>query len=120
MAYHAGLLVLGLVAGVLAGLAGVGGGIIVVPVLVFVFGLTQHQAQGTSLAVLIPPIGILAAIEYYRRGDVNLKAAALIAAGLFVGSLLGAKIALGLPQATLRKVFGVVLLLASMRYLLMK
>lgn len=115
-----GLLALGLAAGVLAGMAGVGGGIIIVPALVFLFGFTQHMAQGTSLAVLVPPIGILAAIEYYKRGDVNLKAAILIAAGLVLGAVVGAKIAVGLPQATLKKIFGVVLLLASMRYLLMK
>ncbi len=115
-----GMLLLGLAAGVLAGLAGVGGGIIIVPALVFLFGFTQHTAQGTSLAVLVPPIGILAAIEYYRKGDVNLKAAVLIAAGLVLGSVFGAKLALGLPQSVLKKIFGVILLLASMRYLLMK
>jgi uncharacterized membrane protein YfcA len=105
---------------VLAGLAGVGGGIIIVPLLVFAFGFTQHMAQGTSLAVLIPPVGLLAMLKYYKAGDVNLKAAALIAAGILIGSVFGAKIALDLPQATLKKLFGVVLLLASMRYLLMK
>ncbi len=115
-----GFIVLGLVAGVLAGLAGIGGGIIIVPLLVFAFGFTQHMAQGTSLAVLIPPVGLLAMLKYYKAGDVNLKAAALIAAGILIGSVFGAKIALGLPQATLKKAFGVILLLASMRYLLMK
>ncbi len=115
-----GFIVLGLAAGVLAGLAGVGGGIIIVPLLVFAFGFTQHMAQGTSLAVLIPPVGLLAMLKYYKAGDVNLKAAALIAAGILIGSVFGAKLALDLPQATLKKIFGVVLLLASMRYLLMK
>jgi uncharacterized protein len=115
-----GFIVLGLGAGVLAGLAGIGGGIIIVPLLVFAFGFTQHTAQGTSLAVLIPPVGLLAMMKYYKAGDVNLKAAALIAAGLILGSIFGAKIALGLPQATLKKIFGAVLFLASLRYLLMK
>lgn len=115
-----GLLVLGLAAGVLAGLAGVGGGIIIVPALVFLFGFSQHLAQGTSLAVLIPPVGLLAMLQYYRKGDVDLKAAALIAGGLLLGSLLGAKFALGLPQATLKKIFGGILFLTSLRYLLMK
>jgi uncharacterized membrane protein YfcA len=101
-------------------LAGVGGGIIIVPVLVFLFGFSQHMAQGTSLAVLIPPVGLLAMMQYWRKGDVNLKAAALIAAGLIIGSVFGARVALDLPQATLKRIFGVVLLLASMRYLLMK
>lgn len=115
-----GLLVLGLAAGVLAGLAGVGGGIIIVPALVFLFGFSQHLAQGTSLAVLIPPVGLLAMIQYYKTGDVDLRAAALIAGGLLLGSIFGAKLALDLPQATLKKVFGGILLLASMRYLLIK
>jgi uncharacterized protein len=121
MSFHwIGLLVLGLMAGVLAGLAGVGGGIIIVPALVFLFGFNQHLAQGTSLAVLIPPVGLLAMLQYYRKGDVDLKAAALIAGGLLLGSVFGAKVALGLPQGVLKKIFGGVLLLASMRYLLMK
>jgi len=115
-----GFVVLGLAAGVLAGLAGIGGGIIIVPLLVFVFGFTQHMAQGTSLAVLIPPVGLLAMLKYYKAGEVNLKAAALIAAGLLLGSVFGAKFALDLPQATLKKAFGVILLLASLRYLLVK
>lgn len=115
-----GFVALGLFAGVLAGLAGIGGGIVIVPLLVFLFGFTQHQAQGTSLAVLIPPVGLLAMMQYWRKGDVNLKAAALIAAGLIIGSIFGARIALDLPQATLKKVFGGILLLASLRYLLMR
>lgn len=115
-----GFLAVGLAAGVLAGLAGVGGGIIIVPLLVFAFGFTQHTAQGTSLAVLIPPVGLLAMLKYYKAGDVNLKAAALIAGGLILGSIFGAKFALGLPQATLKKIFGAILLLTSLRYLFMK
>lgn len=118
--HFVGFLALGLAAGILAGLAGIGGGIIIVPILVFVFGFSQHLAQGTSLAVLIPPVGLLAMLQYYKKGDVDLKAAALIAAGLLLGSILGAKIALGLPQGVLKKIFGGILLLASMRYILMK
>ncbi len=120
MLFYVGLAVLGIVAGVLSGLAGVGGGIVIVPALVFLFGFSQHMAQGTSLAVLVPPVGLLAMIQYYRKGDVDLKAALLIVGGLVAGSVFGAKIALALPQATLKKGFGVILLLASMRYLLMK
>jgi len=120
MGFYLGMVALGIAAGVLAGLAGVGGGIIIVPVLVFLFGFTQLKAQGTSLAVLLPPIGIMAAIAYAKRGEVNWRAAALIAGGLVLGSIFGAKIALGLPQATLKKIFGGILFLASLRYLLMR
>lgn len=115
-----GFVLVGLLAGILSGLAGVGGGVLIVPALVFLFGFGQHLAQGTSLAILVPPIGLLAMLEYYRKGDVDLKAAALVAAGLVVGSVFGARIALSLPQPILRKVFGLVLLLASLRYLLLK
>jgi hypothetical protein len=120
MGFYIGMVVLGVIAGILAGLAGVGGGIIIVPTLVFLFGFEQIKAQGTSLAVLLPPIGIMAAIAYARRGEVDWKAAMLIAGGLLLGSIFGAKIALGLPQALLKKIFGVILLLASMRYLLIR
>lgn len=120
MSLYIGMVLLGIAAGVLAGLAGVGGGIIIVPSLVFLFGFEQIKAQGTSLAVLLPPIGIIAAIAYARRGEVDWKAAALIAVGILLGSIFGAKIALGLPQATLKKIFGVILLLASLRYLFIR
>jgi hypothetical protein len=120
MGLNIGMLVLGITAGILAGLAGVGGGIIIVPALVFLFGFEQIKAQGTSLAVLLPPIGIMAAIAYARKGQVDWKAAMLIAAGIVLGSIFGAKIALGLPQATLKKIFGGILLLASLRYLLVR
>ncbi len=120
MGFYLGMIVLGIAAGVLAGLAGVGGGIIIVPALVFLFGFTQIKAQGTSLAVLLPPIGIMAAIAYAKRGEVNWRAAILIAAGLVLGSIFGAKIALGLSQPMLKKIFGVILFLASLRYLLMR
>jgi len=117
---YIGLVLLGVLAGVLSGLAGVGGGIIVVPALVLLFGFGQHMAQGTSLAVLIPPVGLLAMIQYYRRGEVDLRAAILIAAGLVIGAILGAKVALGLPQVTLKRLFGVILLITSLRYLLVR
>jgi uncharacterized membrane protein YfcA len=108
-------LVLGITAGVLSGLIGIGGGVIIVPALVFIFGLTQHQAQGTTLALLVPPIGILAAWTYYKSGYVDIRIAALVAAGFFAGSVLGARIATGLSSAVLEKVFGVALLLISLK-----
>jgi len=108
-------LILGLIAGIFSGVIGIGGGIIIVPALVFLFGLSQHQAQGTTLALLVPPIGILAAWTYYRQGYVNLQIAALICLGFFFGSLLGAKVATGLSDTVLEKVFGVALLLISLK-----
>jgi uncharacterized membrane protein YfcA len=108
-------LLVGLFAGSLSGLIGIGGGVIIVPVLVFLFGMSQHQAQGTTLAMLVPPIGILAAWTYYKQGFVNIEVAALLAVGFFAGSLFGAKIATGLSSVVLEKVFGVALLLISLK-----
>jgi len=113
-------LLLGLVAGILSGLIGVGGGVIIIPVLVFLFGLSQHQAQGTTLALLVPPIGLLAAWEYYKEGYVDLKIAGLICAGFFFGGLLGAKLATDLSSRMLEKVFGVALLLISIKMIFAK
>ncbi len=111
-------LLLGLVAGILSGLIGIGGGIIIVPALVFIFGLTQHQAQGTTLALMVPPIGILAAWTYYQKGFVDLRIAALVCAGFVVGGLLGAKLATNLSNVILEKIFGVALLLVALKMIL--
>jgi uncharacterized membrane protein YfcA len=108
-------LVLGLVAGAFSGLIGVGGGIIIVPALVLVFGMSQHQAQGTTLALLVPPIGLLAAWTYYKQGYVDLRIAAFICMGFFLGGLLGAKLATALSNPVLEKVFGIALLLISLK-----
>jgi len=111
---------LGLVAGVFSGLIGIGGGVIIVPALVFLFGLSQHQPQGTTLALLVPPIGLLAAWTYYRRGYVDLKIAGFICIGFLVGGLLGGKLATGLSNPVLEKVFGIALLLISLKMILAK
>jgi len=108
-------LALGVGAGVFSGLIGVGGGVIIVPALVFLFGLTQQQAQGTTLALLVPPIGLLAAWEYYKKGFADLRIAGLVALGFFLGGLLGAKFATGLSNQTLEKIFGLVLLAISLK-----
>jgi uncharacterized membrane protein YfcA len=113
-------LLLGLVAGILSGLIGVGGGVIIIPALVLVFGLSQHRAQGTTLALLVPPIGLLAAWEYYKAGYVDVKIAGLICAGFFFGGLLGAKLATGLSNRMLEQVFGVALLLISIKMVFSK
>ena len=83
-------LLLGLVAGIFGGLLGLGGGIIIIPAMVFLFGMSEHQAQGTSLALMVPPIGLLAAWVYYKQGFVDLKMAAFVCLGFFIGGLLGA------------------------------
>ena len=108
---------LGLLGGVIAGMFGVGGAIIVVPGLVLLARLPQHSAHGTSLAALLLPVGLLGALEYYKRGHVNVPYAIVIAGGLFLGAFLGAKLALGMPEAVLRRVFGGFLLLVSLRLL---
>lgn len=113
-------LLLGLAAGALSGLIGIGGGVIIVPALIFLFGLTQHQAQGTTLALLVPPIGILAAWTYYRQGYVNLEMAAFICLGFFVGSYIGAKLATSLSSVVLEKIFGVALLLIAVKMIFAK
>ncbi len=107
--------VLGIISGILSGLIGIGGGIIMIPALVFFLKFDQHLAQGTTLAAMIPPIGILAAYEYYRAGQVNIPVALIIAAFFLVGGLIGAKLAVRIDEALLKKVFGVVLLAISVK-----
>jgi len=111
----AAYLLLGLVAGIFGGLLGLGGGIILVPAMIFLFGMSEHQAQGTTLALMVPPIGLLGAWVYYKQGFVDLKMAAFICLGFFIGGLLGAKFAVGIPETILKKVFGVTLFLASLK-----
>jgi uncharacterized membrane protein YfcA len=113
-------LLLGLAAGFLSGLIGIGGGIIIIPALVFLFGLSQHQAQGTTLALMVPPIGILAAWTYYNQGYVDLKIAAFICVGFLFGGLFGARLATGLSNDVLEKVFGVALLLIALKMIFSK
>ena len=113
-------LLLGLVTGILSGLIGIGGAIIIIPTLVLLFGLSQHTAQGTTLALMVPPIGLLAAWTYYKQGFVDFKIAGLICLGFFFGGLVGAKFATHIPEDTLRKIFGVILLTASLRMIFYK
>jgi uncharacterized membrane protein YfcA len=113
MKWFLGSLGLGLAAGVLSGLVGIGGGVIIVPALVYFFGMDQKTAQGTSLAVLLPPTGFLAFLEYYRGGHVDVKVGATIVVGLLIGGLFGGEFAQQLPHETLRKIFAVLLLLVA-------
>lgn len=114
------LLAVGLAAGVLSGLLGIGGGILIVPCLVFLFGLSQHTAQGTTLALMVPPIGLLAAWTYYKQGDVNVPMAALICLGFFFGGLFGARFAAMINAAALKKLFGVLMLVVALKMILGK
>ena len=104
-----GFVVVGLAAGVLSGLFGIGGGLLIIPVLVYLFGMTQHLAQGTTLALMIPPIGIFAAWTYWKQGNVNLVAAAFICLGFVFGGWVGAKFSNAIPELMLRRSFGVLL-----------
>lgn len=115
--FYAGLLVLGITAGVCGGVFGIGGGAIVVPALVFLFGLNQHQAQGTSLAMMVPPVTFLAALTYYRGGHVNLKWAAFVSIGFIIGGLLGATVVQPVNDPLLKKGFGIFLLFVGAKML---
>ena len=111
---------LGLLAGICSGFLGIGGGTIIIPVLVYVFGLTQHQAQGTTLALMIPPIGLLAALKYYYEGNVNIQIAIFICLGFFIGGLLGAYLVTPVPEQILKKIFGLFLAGVALRMILGK
>lgn len=111
---------IGIVTGVLAGMLGIGGAIIMIPSLVLLMGFSQHAAQGTSLAVMLPPIGLLAAYNYFKAGQVNIKFAIILAVCFIIGSYFGSKIALSLPQSILKKIFGILLLLVAARMLFSK
>ncbi|OLB04392.1 MAG: permease [Gemmatimonadetes bacterium 13_2_20CM_69_27] len=108
---------IGLTAGVVSGLFGVGGAILIIPGLVLLAGLSQHTAQGTSLGALLLPVGFLGALEYYKRGEVNVPYAAVLAVGLFFGAFVGAKLAGTLSDATLRRGFAVFLMVVAVRLL---
>lgn len=114
------VLVIGVVAGILSGLLGLGGGILIVPCLVFLLGMSQHTAQGTTLALMVPPIGLLAAWTYYKHGSVDIKVAALICLGFFFGGLLGAKLATAINATLLKKLFGLALLATALKMILSK
>ena len=114
------LLGIGIITGIMAGMLGIGGAIIMIPALVLFMGFSQHMAQGTSIAVMLPPVGILAAYNYYKAGHVDIKFALILAVTFLIGSYFGSRYALTLPQATLKKIFGVLLLLVATKMLLSK
>jgi uncharacterized membrane protein YfcA len=112
-----GLLVLGVVAGIVSGVVGIGGGIVIVPALVMIFAMSQKMAQGTSLIMLLPPIGILAVIQYYKAGNTDIRVACILIAGFFVGSYFSAKMVGHLEEITLKRIFGAFLMILAIKYL---
>jgi uncharacterized membrane protein YfcA len=114
------LLVIGTITGIFAGMLGVGGGIIVIPALVMIMGLSQQTAQGTSLAMMLPPVGILAVMNYYKAGHVDFRIAILLAIAFIAGSYFGSKLAITIPQGLMKKIFGVILFLVALKMLLTK
>ncbi|MDZ4750791.1 MAG: sulfite exporter TauE/SafE family protein [Flavobacteriales bacterium] len=111
------LIIVGIMAGMLSGFVGVGGGLIIVPALVYMMGFTQMQAQGTSLAVLLLPVGFLAVYNYHKSGNINMTYALIIAAFFIVGSYFGSKYALKLPEFKVKFIFGLFMLYVSIRML---
>ncbi|TXC81787.1 sulfite exporter TauE/SafE family protein [Luteibaculum oceani] len=114
------LALIGVVAGILSGFVGIGGGILIVPALVFLLGLTQHQAQGTSLALMLPPIGIMAVYNYYKADSVNWKYALVIAVCFVLGGYLGSKLSLALSPQKVKRIFGVFMLLVALKMIFSK
>ncbi len=112
------LLLIGLGAGILSGLVGIGGGIIIVPALVFFLGYTQIDAQGTSLAVLLLPVGIFAVLNFYKNGHVNINATLLISGGFVFGALFGSYLTNSvIPPDIIKKIFGLLLLFVAYKML---
>jgi uncharacterized protein len=111
-----GLIIIGLVAGLASGMFGIGGGVIIVPVLITFLGFSQLEANGTSLAALLAPVGIFAVLAYWRAGKLQFKTAVLISIGLAIGGFFGAEIALGLPRETLKQIYGAFLLYVAWRF----
>ena len=111
------IIIIGFAAGMLGGMIGIGGGLIIVPALVFFLSFSQHKAQGTSLGLLVLPVAILGVINYYKKGYVDLKAVGLLSIGFVLGSFLGSIWALNIPQETLKKLFAVFLLVLAIKML---
>ncbi len=119
------LFVIGIIAGFFSGLIGIGGGIIIVPALVYFLGLTQHQSQGTSLLMMLPPVGILAAINYYKSPHMQqdykfLVFAGILAFAFIIGGFLGSKLSISISQESLKKVFGFILLAMAIKFIFFK
>ena len=112
------LIMIGLCAGLLSGFVGVGGGLIIVPALVYFMGLTQHQAQGTSLLLMLPPIGILAVMNYYKAGNINWWYGGIIALAFIIGGYFGSKISLKLHPGAVKLIFGIIMIYVSFKMII--
>lgn len=111
------VILIGIIAGMLSGLVGIGGGLVIVPALVYFLGMSQHSAQGTSLALILLPVGILAVLSYYKQGHVDVKIVGLLAIGFVAGGYFGSKLALSLPHETVKKLFAVLMILVAFKML---
>lgn len=111
------VVLIGLAAGFLGGMVGIGGGVLIVPALVLIMGLSQHHAQGTSLAMMLFPVGLFAVINYYKKGYVDFKYAGLLAIGFVLGSYLGSKFSLGLNEVIVKRIFAVVMIILAIKLL---
>ncbi len=111
------LLLIGFAAGILSSMVGIGGGVVIVPALVLALGMSQKLAQGTSLALMLPPIGVLAVMNYYKQGYVDLKVAGIICTTFILGGYVGSKIVLGLEPSLIKKIFAVFMILIAVKYL---
>lgn len=114
------LLLIGLTAGFVGGALGLGGGIIIVPALIYLLNFSQHQAQGTSLMVLLFPVGIFAVMNYYRAGYIDWKLALILMLGVVVGSYFGSMVSIKIPAVTLRRIFGIFIVLVGIKMILGK
>jgi hypothetical protein len=112
-----GVAVIGLIAGLLSGLLGLGGAVVIIPALVILFGFSQQMAQGTTLVMMVLPIGALAAWQYYQQGFVDIKVALIMALTFFIGGYFGAKYATQIPQEILKKGFAVMLIFIALKML---
>lgn len=111
------VILVGIAAGMLGGMVGVGGGLIIVPALVYLMGFSQKTAQGTSLGLIMLPVGILGVLQYYKQGHVDFKVVGLLAVGFLIGSYFGSKVALRLPQDTVKKIFAVFMIIMAIKML---
>lgn len=112
------LILIGMAAGFLGGMVGIGGGIIIVPALIMLLGMTQHQSQGISLTMMLFPVGILAVLNYYKKGYVDFRLAGILAVGFIIGGYLGSKFSLSLPQETVKKIFAIIMIIVAVRMLI--